>query len=709
MKLPRIKRERRIDAPDTGRGGRAYICREDEEAPPKRLFWLYFPAMLIYLETAMHLYAFRTLKGIGLPLLFAAAIGSLLTAVCTFFRPKTDKILAWAFSGLLFLMFSVQAVYFKIFKTFLTLSSMQGAQDAVTDFWKSALTGILNTLPMLLLFAVPGVLFAVFGGRALAPRKAARAFSLGSLGTSLAAYVICLIVISCSTGGEPSTKFLYFHAYVPIASIREFGVATSFRLDMTRLIFGGNIEEPDDDEPYTAPSSGQAGSSVPAEEPGQETRPHEAERRPQVMDIDWDSLIASETDKTLLKMHNYFSTRKPTSTNEYTGMFKGKNLILLTCEAFSPYAIDPVLTPTLYKMQQEGFRFTNFYTPLWEVSTSDGEWVATTGLYPKAGDWSYSKSGRQGNYMAFSLAHMLSERGYGAYAYHNNTYTYYKRNISFPNMGYKYKGVGNGLNCKKTWPESDLEMMQLSVDEYALHEPFHTYYMTVSGHLEYTYRDNMMATKHRAETEEYYGDTKSLPIKAYHACNMELDRAMEYLLKRLNELGIAENTVIAMSPDHYPYGLTDEQMDELAGKDLDELRMEKEKGVFLLYCQGQKPVTVDTLACSCDILPTLCNLFGLEYDSRLMMGSDIFDPGAPRLVIFDNYSWITEGGYYYAPQKIFTPNPGFVPEEGYTDEVFRIVKDKRRYSARILDNDYYRAVFGKDKTSAVPTVPPDKK
>jgi phosphoglycerol transferase MdoB-like AlkP superfamily enzyme len=247
-------------------------------------------------------------------------------------------------------------------------------------------------------------------------------------------------------------------------------------------------------------------------------------------------------------------------------------------------------------------------------------------------------------------------------------------------------------------------MMEKSVDEYINQQPFHTYYMSVSGHMDYTYYDNAMASKNRQIVEDYFGDSVSLQVKSYYACNIEFDRAMEYLLRRLNEAGIAENTVIAISPDHYPYGLTDDQFNELAKKAVNR-DYEIFKGVFLLYCQGQTPVTVDKLSCSMDIIPTLSNLFGLDYDSRLLMGYDIFSDSL-GLVVFSNYSWLTDKGFFNAKTQIFTPNPGVTVDDEYVKTMSRIVSRKFTYSTKILDYDYYRVVFGKDKNSGVPPVPP---
>lgn len=69
-------------------------------------------------------------------------------------------------------------------------------------------------------------------------------------------------------------------------------------------------------------------------------------------------------------------------------------------------------------------------------------------------------------------------------------------------MGFdKYVGCGNGLeklmNCK-VWPESDIEMIDATINDYIDSDKFMTYYMTVSGHLNYTFTGNSMSYKNRS-------------------------------------------------------------------------------------------------------------------------------------------------------------------------------------------------------------------
>lgn len=336
-------------------------------------------------------------------------------------------------------------------------------------------------------------------------------------------------------------------------------------------------------------------------------------------------------------------------------------------------------------MQEEGFKFKNFYTPSWGVSTSDGEYVACTGLLPKEGVWSFYNSSK--NYMPFAMGNQLKSEGYETKAYHNHYFDYYFRNESHPNLGYTYKGLGNGLDVTETWPESDLEMIELTVPEFIDTQPFHVYYMTVSGHLQYNFYGNYIAAKNRSLVENLpYSDK----VKAYLSCNIELDKAMEKLIQELDIRGIAEDTLIAISPDHYPYGLTLTEISELANKEIN--GYELYKGVFLLWSKGMEPVEIDEICSSLDIIPTLSNLMGLEYDSRLLMGSDILSSSEP-LVIFQDRSWMTDKMYFNSRTGEVTSQNGFVPDEAYIRNISEEVKNKFKVSAGILDYNYYEKVF----------------
>ena len=174
---------------------------------------------------------------------------------------------------------------------------------------------------------------------------------------------------------------------------------------------------------------------------------------------------------------------------------------------------------------------------------------------------------------------------------------------------------------------------------------------------------------------------------------MEFDLAVEYLIEQLRQAGKLEDTVIVISGDHYPYGLTLSEIQELRGGPVDTSFELYRSSLIIWSGDMTEPVQMDKPCCSADIMPTLANLFGLDYDSRLLAGRDILSD-APGLVIFSNRSFISELGRYDAASDSFIPAEGAsVPENYARDMLYGPVNDAFVYSAAILDNDYYSAVL----------------
>ena len=657
---------------------------------------LFTAVSVIYMELILKLFTCDKFFDAGLFImpLFAVLPALLLSAICSSMKHRTAKWITASVLILLLILYAAQTVYHGFFGAFFILYSLAaGGVGQVTggDMISSTFSAILRGIPAILLLAVPVVLYLIFGGKHIVYRRYKPLHKLLTLGVAVCLYVSAVLIISLSSTLAP----LRSGEFDPNLTVGKFGLLQTETLDIKYNIFGVKQKvDLDGEKPiYTEPTA--------PNEPDRGAEP--IDTSPNVMDIDFEALNANETDKTLKTLNSYFASKEPTLKNEYTGMYEGYNLITVVAEGFSPYAIDKELTPTLYKMQQEGFDFKNFYTPIWGVSTSDGEYAHCTGLIPKSGVWSFYRSGK--NYMPFCLGNMFQSIGVTkTFAYHNHTYDYYRRDVSHPNMGYTYKGYGTGVEeyVTKRWPESDVELIAGSVSDYLSDsEPFHAYYMTVSGHLQYSFSGNSMSSKNRGLVAHLdCSDT----LKAYYACNIELDRAMEKLLEELNKAGVADKTVITITPDHYPYGLENDTdtyavWRELLGHDVD-TTFELYESTFILYCQGTKDApTIDKYCSAVDILPTVLNLFGFEYDSRLLMGTDILST-SECVVQFLDRSFITSMGKYDAGKKTFTLHegksfPSDEVQEEYVKNVRSIVNNKFKISASILDTDYYGYVFGK--------------
>lgn len=651
------------------------------------VFLLFFPISLFYMELVVKAYCFGTIftKGFLYTLLFTIPIGLFIAFISSLWSPKVNRLISIICMVLATFVLYGQSIYYTIFKTFMVLYSFT-ATGEVSQYWREALAGVVKSLPVFILLLIPLIIWLIFGKNSIPRRRAPLMVNLLFAGIIVVVQLLALIITQCSTGGILSLRYLYAESFVPDLLVQNFGVLTTVRLDATHLVFGMDTDNSNTDS-LVVPNV--------SEDPNTNSNPDTSlapvTYSPNVMEIDFDSLIANTSNSTIKDMHEYFSNVTPTNKNEYTGKWKGKNLIWICGEGFSSYAVDKELTPTLYKLANEGFVFTDFYNPVWGVSTSDGEYVTLTSLIPKSGIRSFAKSAEIE--MPFCMGNQLSPLGYKTLAYHNHTYTFYGRDKSHPNMGYTYKGVGNGLDVKKSWPESDLEMVNVTLPEFIDDSPFHVYYMTVSGHLLYTFTGNAMAKKNQELVKDLpYSES----VQAYLACNIELDRAVEALLDALEEKGLLENTAIVLSGDHYPYGLEWEGLDainEIAGHTV-ERNFELYKSTLIMWSGDMtEPITIDKPCSALDILPTISNLMGIEYDSRLLMGTDILSD-APRLVIFSNRSWITDYGRYNSTTGEFTPVEGTTVSDDYARSIMKIVNNKFDYSKKILENDYYKAVLG---------------
>ncbi|MFV0399867.1 MAG: sulfatase-like hydrolase/transferase, partial [Oscillospiraceae bacterium] len=410
----------------------------------KYLPLLAFPLGLLWMELVVKAWNFKGLWNCGLlyTTLFTLAFGVLLSALCSIGGRRLNRPLSLLLMGGLTVFFLVQSVYYTVMRTVPAVYSVSVATDA-TEFWRVGVFGAWRTAPAVLLLLIPLIALCILGKQYTPDRLLRGTGLLSMLLVSVMLHGCALTTIAFSDSGIISPRKLYFDQGNPELVLANFGHVTSLRIDMKRMLFPEQAEVVTEDE-VIAPIWD-----------GEEAPPIE---NPNVMDIDFKALAASETDETLRTIHSYLAGQTPSMKNEYTGLFKGKNLIMITAESFNSWAISPERTPTLYRLSHEGFVFQNFYTPLWWASTSDGEYVTCTSLTPKAGEQSFGVAAD--NSLYFCLGNQLRAQGYDTNAYHDHTYTYYSRNITHPNMGYDYKGVGSGLELAPYWPASDEEMME---------------------------------------------------------------------------------------------------------------------------------------------------------------------------------------------------------------------------------------------------------
>ena len=654
---------------------------------------LAFPELVLHLSTAKSIDLLLN-SGLLLAPLFAALPAAVMFVVCTSLpRRWQNHCAALVYSLLCLLLCGSQLVYYRIFGTFYTFFSMTNGTGAF-QFGATIGSAIGSNIITLVVMALPLLTLSIFGNRLCRFqrwKKPAAKIVLVILGVLIQ---VCAVISLPSFGGTDDTTAygLYHNASDAYLGVNKLGLFTAFRLDMTRTLTGNSVEGSIvlADPMPTETTQATEVPSLPPETtaPPETTVPTEPpiDTSPNVLDIDFTALIDSASKKAVKEVHQYFASRTPSNKNEKTGMFEGSNLILITAEAFSHLAVSEELTPTLYKLMHEGFYFTDYYVPDWGVSTTDGEYAHLTGTIPKDGVWSFKRSADK--YMPLTMNQQLMKQGYHSYAYHGHTYTYYGRDKYLTNLGYDYKGLKGGLNVKATWPESDVEVVDLSTADFVGQEPFSVYYMTISGHREFNFMGNYIAAKNKSLVADL---PYSEPVRAYLATQLELEKSMELLLQRLEEAGVLENTVIVLTADHYPNGLTPEEMGELLGH-TPERNFEIYRNGCIIWKPGMTPEIIDEPVSHLDLLPTLSNLFGLEFDSRLYMGRDVFSDAEP-LVMFRNRSWITEKARYNSQTGKAEFFGDTEPDDAYIKAINTEVGNRFTVSIRILDHDYWRILF----------------
>lgn len=588
------------------------------------------------------------------------------------------------------------------YKVYMSISSIfTGAGGVAGEFGGTVFSLVMSNLWRVIIIILPIIAYAVLGHWGNWGRT--KGIALRSLIAFACLFSFCLGYFSMAISPDSQR---YDAEYDFTESIHCFGLITGIRLDLSgasaasSFSTGGNLDilhGDGDNDPQNPSSNPGPVDPTAVTEPPRVYHPHDC-------GIDFAARAESDTDSDIASVDSYIAGLTPTMENEYTGLFKGKNLIFITAEAFSDEVIDPQRTPTLYRMATKGIQFNDYYQPAWGGSTSTGEYSNMTGLVPTNGVQSIQDT--VGNNMYYTIGNMLRREGYWSAGYHNGEYDYYSRDDTHQNLGYDtWMGMGNGMEegVEKMWPESDLEMIDYTLPMYIDKQPFSIYYMSISGHCLYTTTGNNMSRRNFDAMDALCDDSVSDTVVGYYAANYELEKAMTSLIKQLEEAGIADDTVIVIGTDHYPYGLEKsdtwgndrDYLAELYGFSADDcFKRDHSRLIIWSGCleDCDLDLVVDEPTYSLDILPTLANLFGLDYDSRLYVGRDVFSDDLP-LAVWNNYSWKTDKGTYNSSTGTFTPAEGVTVSDEYVSTVKSIVGNKIYFSKIALNKDYYGKLF----------------
>ena len=304
--------------------------------------------------------------------------------------------------------------------------------------------------------------------------------------------------------------------------------------------------------------------------------------------------------------------------NDMSGVYEGKNLMLIQLESIDTWMLTEEYMPNLYALKQDSLSFTNHFTPAYiTAGTFNTEFMVNTSLVPAQPG--VSMSVYTSNAFPNAMASLFEAKGYTARSFHGSEAEIYTRGPIHENLGYE-----------KYYAGSDMQMYHYQFDRYLMSgyeamtesDPFFSFIITISGHGAYG-PHNLIGQEHQAAADAVAKRTEeNYRYAVAHA--METDVFIGLLLERLEAEGRLEDTVLIFYADHCNYYLLDNTLlKDIKG--VDDLNQADNTDWFI-YDGGKTTGTVDKVTSSLDVLPTIANLFGLDADYGAMIGHDAFSP-----------------------------------------------------------------------------------
>jgi len=366
-----------------------------------------------------------------------------------------------------------------------------------------------------------------------------------------------------------------------------------------------------------------------------------------------------------------------------TNRYKDKNLIFIEGESIAPFAIDPVLTPALYRMKTEGYDFNNYYSP--RANTLNSEYALMNSFYltPEKEEEPFSAKD--------SMAGLFKKSKYSTQVFHDFFGTFYGRDEKMPKTGFDNFYDLGALNIGFTPGDlpSDVELFTNSFPYIAQQDRFLAYYITMSGHSGYDLNIRLSLHDNFERVRARFPEYPQI-VQTYLAAAMVTDQGISKLFEELTASGKLDDTVIVFVGDHYPYGISQPVLQDTFGI---ERQLDVYKTPFIIWDSSRPAEVRNDVMSNVDVLPTLANLFDL--DLQYGMGQDMFSSHVADVLVewydFRTYSFLT-------------------PKGGYDGLTYEIIGDltqsevnaiqQRMYRREAMNNsEYLRALLRDDDTT----------
>lgn len=400
-------------------------------------------------------------------------------------------------------------------------------------------------------------------------------------------------------------------------------------------------------------------------------------------------------DKALKTFNEYYENKSETQNwkNEYTGIFEGKNILVIHWESMQLLNMDVTfndqeVTPNLNKLAKNSIFFNNFHPQVSVGTSSDTEFTFNTSLMPtNNGTVFVSYFNRE----YVSIPNLLKEKGYYTFSMHANNGSYWNRNIMHETLGYDRfysktdyeidEVIGLGLSDRSFFNQSIEKLKEINNQG----KPYYGTIITLTNHTpfpdidKYGEFDETITTtilnpetgKEEIVVRDYMEGTK---LGNYFKSAHYADECLGEFIAALEEEGILDNTVLVIYGDHdarldksdyrrlYNYDPETDTVKECTEDDTDCRIIDNNnyellrKVPFLIYSKETKESLhkeVNTVMGMYDVMPTLGNMFG--FYNKYALGHDIFSVGEDNIVVFPNGNWVTNKMYYNSRNGSFLP------------------------------------------------------
>lgn len=418
-------------------------------------------------------------------------------------------------------------------------------------------------------------------------------------------------------------------------------------------------------------------------------------------------------DEAARKFVDYYNNREvEESDNKYTGMFEGKNVIMMHLESMMTFFVDlkingVEITPNLNKLTKEGLYFSNFYPEISVGTSSDTEFTVNTSLLPvSSGTVFVSYYNRE----YVSLEKLLSDKGYYTFSMHGNKASMWNRNKMHPSLGYKDmyfedkynidEVVGLGLSDHSFYNQimpilTDIENKNTNymgtIITLSNHTPFND--LEHYPELDLTYKTTKLNEETGVEEEVVYDYLEGTKLGNYIKSAHYADMALGEFFDSINNSDVMDNTVFVMYGDHdaklnksefdryYNYNFETGEIkssDDPTYINYDYYQNELNRKTPLIIWSKNKKLRTEVKypMGMIDVLPTISNMLGIK--NVFALGHDIFETKNDNIVPFPNGNYLTKKVYYNASKEEYMPLTNEPIDENY-------IKECKDYTENIIE------------------------